>query len=130
MAIGVNTPGIHHISLRCTDISRTKSFYHETLGFPLLLDRPDLVGIMIGSVFVGFRLASPKHPDDTAFNPMNIGMDHLAMACEDENELQRVADALTEKGIENTGIKTDTLLNKKYVAFKDPDRIQWELYMT
>ena len=26
-------------------------------------------------------------------------------------------------------IKRDEALNKLYVAFKDPDRIQWEFYM-
>ncbi len=45
-------------------------------------------------------------------------------------ELERVAKALTEAGIENTGVKTDKILGKRYVAFKDPDRISWELYMT
>jgi glyoxylase I family protein len=36
---------------------------------------------------------------------------------------------LDNAGVENTGIKLDPALQKKYVAFKDPDRIQWEFYM-
>jgi uncharacterized glyoxalase superfamily protein PhnB len=48
---------------------------------------------------------------------------------EEEAELQRVAAALTTAGVQNTGVKLDTTLNKKYVAFKDPDGIAWELYM-
>jgi uncharacterized glyoxalase superfamily protein PhnB len=51
------------------------------------------------------------------------------MACENEEELKRVAKALANAGVENTGVKTDPTLNKNYVAFKDPDRIQWEFYM-
>jgi glyoxylase I family protein len=51
------------------------------------------------------------------------------LSCDDEAEIERVAKALTEAGIENTGVKTDPTLGKKYVAFKDPDRISWELYM-
>ena len=31
--------------------------------------------------------------------------------------------------MENTGVKLDETLGKRYVAFKDPDRIAWELYM-
>ena len=57
------------------------------------------------------------------------GLDHLAIACEEESELHRVAGALSEAGIENTGGKLDETLGKLYVAFKDPDRIAWEFYM-
>ncbi len=46
-----------------------------------------------------------------------------------EAELERAAKALTEAGIENTGVKNDKLPGKRYVAFKDPDRISRELYM-
>lgn len=101
----------------------------ETLGFDLALDTPDLFGIMVGSNFIGFRPAAITEGGETVFNPFHIGMDHLAMACEDEEELKRVAQALADAGVENTGIKKDATLNKNYIAFKDPDRIQWELYM-
>jgi glyoxylase I family protein len=43
--------------------------------------------------------------------------------------LHRVATALTGWGIETTGVKTDDVLGKEYVAFRDPDGIKWELYM-
>jgi len=43
--------------------------------------------------------------------------------------LTRAAKALPEASIENTGVKTDETLGKRYVAFKDPDRISRELYM-
>ena len=39
-----------------------------------------------------------------------------------------VADALKAAGVENTGVKLDETLGKRYVAFKDPDRIAWEFY--
>jgi hypothetical protein len=51
------------------------------------------------------------------------------LSCEDEAELERVAAALSEAGVENTGVKLDETRGKKYVAFKDPDRIAWEFYM-
>ena len=56
-------------------------------------------------------------------------LDHIAIACESAEELKRVADGLASAGVENTGIKLDETLQKNYVAFKDPDRIQWEFYM-
>jgi uncharacterized glyoxalase superfamily protein PhnB len=56
-------------------------------------------------------------------------LDHTALACEDESELDRVAAALSEAGIPNTGAKLDDTLGKRYVNFKDPDGIAWEFYM-
>jgi uncharacterized glyoxalase superfamily protein PhnB len=54
---------------------------------------------------------------------------HGALACEEEAELERVAKALEGAGVENTGVKLDETLGKKYVAFKDPGRIAWEFCM-
>ncbi len=129
MAINPQTPGIHHIALRCTDMSTTKNFYQNILGLPLALDTEELIGFIVGSVFIVFKKASPPHSEDKVFTPFNIGLDHIAMACENEEELNRVAKGLTNAGIENTGVKLDETLKKLYVAFKDPDRIQLELYM-
>lgn len=129
MAINIKTPGIHHIALRCKDMDLTRRFYKDILGFEPALEKPDLFGFMVGTNFVGFKPATIPEGGETVFNPFHIGMDHLAMACENEDELHRVAKALTDAGVENTGVKKDPTLQKHYVAFKDPDRIQWELYM-
>ena len=77
------------------------------------------------NVFIVFK----KADRETTFNPHTIGTDHIAMACTSVDELNRVAEGLTEEGIENTGVKMDPTLQKQYVAFKDPDKIQWEFYM-
>lgn len=128
MAISPKTPGIHHLALRCTDMERSKKFYQETLGFQVAIDTPGLFIFVAGGTFIGVRPASPL-PGADSFNPFNVGLDHLALGCEDEAELHRVANALADAGVENTGVKLDTTLGKNYVAFKDPDRISWELYM-
>ncbi|AMJ65116.1 VOC family protein [Hymenobacter sp. PAMC 26628] len=125
MTIQPKTPGIHHIALRCLDFALTKAFYQDLLGFPMVLETPELMGCLIGPVFVGFKQAAPVYPADTTFTPFNIGLDHIAMAYEDAAELHRVA-ALQAASVENTGVKTDAALQKDYVAFKDPDRISWE----
>jgi uncharacterized glyoxalase superfamily protein PhnB len=87
------------------------------------------MGFIAGSVFIVFKKASPPHAEDKVFTPFNIGLDHIAITCESEEELRRVAKGLAEAGVENTGVKLDETLQKLYVAFKDPDRIQWEFYM-
>ena len=128
MGIDIKTPGIHHIALRVTDFARAKAFYTDTLGFPVALDSPDLLIFLAGGNAIGIRGPTRGTPPD-AFNPFRVGLDHVALACDDEAELDRVAQALDKAGIENTGVKLDETLGKKYVAFKDPDRIAWEFYM-
>jgi len=125
MAINLKTPGIHHINLRCSDFKATKNFYQTTLGFPVVAENLELFAFPIGRVLIVFK----KAEDNCRFNPMTIGTDHIAITCETEDELHRVAKALSESGVENTGVKLDPTLQKMYVAFKDPDRIQWEFYM-
>jgi hypothetical protein len=68
-------------------------------------------------------------PANDGFNPHRVGLDHLAIGCESKESLQQIATALDKHDIENTGIKHDDVLDKDYVAFKDPDRISWEYYM-
>ena len=128
MSINPKTPGFHHISLRCKDMDLTKKFYQSTLGLKLVYESPTLNAFSIGSVMLGIRKAEIKYESEV-FNPMTIGLDHLAIACETEEELNRVAKGLNDAGVENTGVKRDETLQKLYVAFKDPDRIQWEFYM-
>jgi catechol 2,3-dioxygenase-like lactoylglutathione lyase family enzyme len=125
MAINPKISGIHHINLRCSDLSASKNFYQNVLGFPVPLETPDLFAFPVASVFIVFK----KAEDNAHFNPFTIGTDHIAMACESEEELDRIAKELSNENVENTGVKRDPVLQKLYVAFKDPDRIQWEFYM-
>lgn len=129
MSIQPKTKGLSHVALRTANFDRAKEFYGKLLGFPLAVDTPEVIGFLVGDVFIGFKLAQPQDPTNLTFTPFNVGLDHIAIKCEEEAELHRVADALQTAGVENTGVKTDTIQPKKYVAFKDPDRIQWEFYM-
>jgi glyoxylase I family protein len=126
--VNMKTTGVHHVALRSTDLARAKVFYIERLGFPLLLETGELFLFLAGGTAIGVRGPSPSTPPQDAFDPFRVGLDHVALGCTDALELHRVAAALTQAGIEHTGVKTDALLNKDYIAFKDPDGIKWELY--
>lgn len=128
-AIGVRTTGVHHLALRCTDLERARRFYGEMLGFPIVLEGEGIFLFMAGSTAFGVRAPTAHTPAEDRFSPFRVGLDHVALACEDEAELERVADALQRAGVENTGVKLDETLGKNYVAFKDPDGIAWEFYM-
>jgi catechol 2,3-dioxygenase-like lactoylglutathione lyase family enzyme len=129
MSIGMKTTGVHHVALRVSDLPRAKRFYTETLGFPVLMEADNLVLFLAGGTAFGLRGPSEQTPRGDAFSPHRVGVDHIALACTDDTELERVARALTQAGVENTGAKMDETLGKRYVAFKDPDRIAWEFYM-
>lgn len=127
--IGLKTTGVHHVSLRCTDLARARVFYLERLGFPLLMETPELFLFGAGQTAIGVRGPAPATRPDDVFDPFRVGLDHVALACTDAAELRRVADALTAAGVENTGVKKDPTLGKEYLAFKDPDGLKWEFYM-
>ena len=129
MPVNMTTPGVHHVSLRVSDLARSKKFYVETLGFKHLMDADNISLFLAGGTAFGLRGPTEQMPRNDAFNPHRIGVDHIALACTYEKELTRVADALAAARIDNTGVKMDETLGKKYVAFKDPDRIAWEFYM-
>jgi len=120
---------IHHIGLRSMDFERTKNFYTNILGFPLVMETPGLIIFLAGSVFIAFKPADPRSKEFTTFSPFEVGLDHIAITCEREEELHQFAKKLANAGVENTGVKMDPALNKLYIAFKDPDRIAWEFYM-
>ena len=129
MSINPAATGIHHICLRSTNFDVTKNFYQNILGFPLVIDTPELIIFSAASSFLAFKKANPRNNEFSSFSPFEVGLDHIAITCESEDELHRFAKGLADAGVENTGVKTDAALNKLYVAFKDPDRIQWEFYM-
>ena len=128
-AIGIRTPGVHHVALRVTDLGRARVFYIDRLGFPLLMETPELLLFAAGGTAFGVRAPAEETDPGDRFSPFRVGLDHVALACQDEAELRRVAAALSAAGVENTGVKRDEVLGANYVAFRDPDGIKWELYM-
>lgn len=129
MKINVSTPGIHHVALRVADYDRAKRFYTETLGFKTLMEQPNFLIFAAGENAVAVMGPDDKTPKGDRFSPFRVGLDHIALACQDEAEIDRVAKAMADAGIDNTGAKLEQTLGKKYVAFKDPDGIAWELFM-
>src|SRR2546425_12037143 len=129
MGINIKTPGVPHVTLRVADFRRSKQFYTETLGFPIALEQPDLLIILAGNTAVGIRAPVGGTPKGDRLNPLRVGLDHLAIACQDEAELGRVAKALTQAGNPNTRGEKDETLGKRYRGLQEPPRVPWGLYM-
>jgi catechol 2,3-dioxygenase-like lactoylglutathione lyase family enzyme/ketosteroid isomerase-like protein len=130
MTVALQTTGVHHLTLRSTDLARARDFYGGTLGFPIVLQTPVLFIALAGATAVAVRGPDPQTPDGDRFDPFRVGLDHIALLCGREAELERVAAALDAADVPSTGIRVDPTLQRRYVAFKDPDGIAWELYMS
>jgi glyoxylase I family protein len=129
MTIAPQTTGIHHLTLRATDLIRARAFYGGTLGLPIVLETPELFVALAGGTAVAVRGPDARTPAGDCFDPFRVGLDHVALACGLEAELERVAVALEAARVPSTGLTFDPVLQRRYVAFKDPDGIAWEFYM-
>jgi glyoxylase I family protein len=152
MTIALKTTGVHHLTLRSSDLTRARDFYGSTLGFPIVLETWDSFGTLAGSTLLVVRRSDTRTPAPSTgsaasrapsrdssrassrdagdrFDPVRVGLDHVALGCADEAELVRVARALEAALVPTTGLRFDEVLRRRYVAFKDPDGIAWEFYM-
>jgi glyoxylase I family protein len=137
--------GIHHLVLRSQDPPRARRFYEEVLELPFmeLPAPPPAVSTWRGAPDAGVFLAAQVGQtylilapplegttDDDRFSEYRIGVDHLAFSVRDRADLESLVDRLRAAGVETEGIERDPLLDKEYVAFRDPDNVQCEAYMS
>ena len=123
---------------------RSRAFYERVLGLAFL-ELPvgsDMTSIWRGSPSEGTLAgdAGGRHvrdprapaggtPDDDRFDERRIGIDHLAFGVDDRARLDELVERLRAEGSETVGVEHDSVLDKDYVAFRDPDNVQWEFYM-
>jgi uncharacterized glyoxalase superfamily protein PhnB len=48
---------------------------------------------------------------------------------DDPAVLEEVTAALERASVATAGVEMDPVLGKPYVAFRDPDNVQWEFYL-
>jgi glyoxylase I family protein len=126
MTIALRSAGIHHLTLRSTDLARSKAFYGGTLGLPIVMETQELFVALAGATAIAVRGPDTLTPEGDRFNPFRVGLDHVALGCSHEDELERVAAGLECAGVPSTGLTIDPPLQRRYVAFKDPDAIAWD----
>lgn len=135
--------GIHHVVIRVDDPNASRRWYEQVLGlsFMEIPVSEDVTGIWRGAPAGGQLLAAqlgttflivapPLEGTDAGdrFSEYRIGMDHIAAGIDDRAELERLVASLETAGVQTAGIEVDPVLQKEYVAFRDPDNIQWEFY--
>jgi catechol 2,3-dioxygenase-like lactoylglutathione lyase family enzyme len=137
--------GIHHVTLRSQDPEAARRFYQEVIGLgfmeiPVSGETTSiwkgapvdgvLLAAQVGTTFLVIAPPLEGTAGDDRFSEYRIGLDHLAFAVEDRAGLDSLVERLAAAGVETAGVETDPALGKEYVAFRDPDNVQWEAYMT
>ena len=135
---------LHHVAIRVQDPDRSRAFYENVLGFAFmeLPVGPSVTNLWRGSPSEGTLLATQAGDtfvilqpplegtaDDDRFSERRIGIDHLAFGVDDRGTLEALVERLRAVRTETEGIEHDAVLDKDYVAFRDPDNVQWEFYM-
>jgi glyoxylase I family protein len=128
--MAANVTGMHHITVRVNDMDASKAFYRDFLGFEVQTMAEDLALFQAGQTLYVLRPPLEGTPEGDRFSEYRIGVDHMAFAVEDRGELERLVESLGSAGVHTEGIEVDPTLGKEYVAFRDPDNIQLEFYMT
>ena len=122
------TSGLHHLSLRTTDLARVKRFYTETMGFQLLRAKDGALLFNANGTVLGLLGAASETSPEDRFDPFRVGLDHLALGVANADSLYELKQQLDAAGVRNNGVQDDALTGARYIAFYDRDGIAWELY--
>jgi len=121
---------IHHAAIIAGDYERSKRFYTETLGLPIIAEtyraarrshKLDLALPDGGQIELFSFPGAPARPSW----PEAQGLRHLAFAVADLAESVR---ELVAKGIQVEPIRVDELTGKRFAFFADLDGLPLELY--
>lgn len=121
---------LHHIAIICSEYEKSKDFYVNILGLPILREtyreqrQSYKLDLMVGNTYQIELFSFPAPPSRPSF-PEASGLRHLAF--EVDNIESAVAE-LKERGISVEDIRIDEFTEKKFTFFADPDGLPIELY--
>jgi glyoxylase I family protein len=130
--------GYAHVRITVGDIERSRAFYDDVFGFPVLYElSPDAdaetrerLGFLFGGVIYqlpdGLFGLRPVGPDGDVFDEDRVGLDHISFAVPNHAAMVEVVGALDAKGIAHGGIKD--IDHGWILEFRDPDGIALELF--
>lgn len=121
---------IHHIAIICSNYEQSKKFYTEVLGCTIVketyrAERDSYkLDLAIGGSYI-IELFSFPNPPARPSQPESCGLRHLAFSVKD---IEASIAALANHGVRCEPIRIDTLTNKRFTFFADPDGLPLELY--
>ncbi len=121
---------IHHVALICSDYARSRAFYTETLGLPIIhevyrRERDSWKLDLQVSPGVQLELFSFPDPPPRPSRPEAQGLRHLAFAVPD---LAAAVAELEAGGVACEPIRVDEYTEGRFTFFADPDGLPIELY--
>ena len=120
---------VHHIAIIASDYERSRSFYADMLGFPIIREvyreerRSWKCDLDAGNAQI--ELFSFPDPPPRPSYPEACGLRHLAFATAD---LDSMIKRLIEQGVKCEPIRIDPYTDKRFTFFADPDGLPLELY--
>jgi glyoxylase I family protein len=119
---------VHHITLRVSDLERSRRFYSDVLGFDVEV-LEDRLRLTAGPTRLILRSPLEGTPADDRFSERRIGLDHISFGVDDRLSLERFVERLGKHGVATVGIEVNPDPKTEFVAFRDPDDIQLEFIL-
>lgn len=124
--------GIHHVAIICSDYARSRMFYVETLGLPIVSEvyraerRSHKLNLAIpdGTEIELFSFENPPPPPRPSY-PEARGLRHLAFRVDD---LEKAVETLAARGVVVEAVRIDELTGARFTFIADPDGLPIELY--
>lgn len=124
-----------HVRLTVTDIDRSRSFYDEVFGLPVVYEVPpdadeatrQQLGFLYGGVIyqLGDSLLGLRPVGTDTFHEDRVGLDHVSFTVGSVADLESAAAFLDSQGISHGGVKN--IGPASILEFRDPDNIALEL---
>lgn len=121
---------IHHVAIICSDYEKSKQFYVDVLGFPIIQEtfrkeRDSYKLDLKVSETEQIELFSFPNPPQRVNSPEACGLRHLAFEVDD---IEESISQLQAKGVQFEDIRIDEITGKRFTFFRDPDGLPLELY--
>ncbi|WP_131196481.1 SMU1112c/YaeR family gloxylase I-like metalloprotein [Lichenihabitans psoromatis] len=120
---------IHHVALIASDYERSKRFYSETLGLPIIREvwrearRSWKCDLQVGSSQIEL-FSFPGAPPRPSW-PEACGLRHLAF---EVDRLDPIIQRLDDAGVTVEPVRIDEHTGRRFTFFADPDGLPLELY--
>jgi catechol 2,3-dioxygenase-like lactoylglutathione lyase family enzyme len=122
---------IVHVGLTVNDRNVSAEWYERVLGFRFVKEfDTGIPRTLLLHPDSGFLVGLYTHPDASGdpFSPRRTGLDHLALAVADEDQLIAWSAVLDRLGVDHSPVRD--LGHARFVSLEDPDGIQIELWLT
>ncbi|WP_088320656.1 VOC family protein [Kineosporia sp. R_H_3] len=127
---------IAHVRLTVTDIGRSRAFYDDVFGLPVVYEVPDdadettraqLAFLYDGVIYaLGDSLLGLRPVASDSFDEDRVGLDHVSFSVGSRADLDDAAAVLEHRGTPHGGVKD---IGAGYILeFRDPDNIALELF--